>query len=86
LFKPRDPDIVARHPQHGWRFCEVKWKRDRLHDGQLETLAFLHCLLGAKVEVVRVVSEGPRVKSASAAQLDCTFEVFPPTKKRMKRI
>ncbi len=70
-FKPRDLDLTAHHPRHGWRFCEVKWKSEGLRPGQLETLAFLHDLLEATVEVVRVVPEWHPAKSAT--QLDCTY-------------
>jgi hypothetical protein len=74
-FKPRDPDLIARHPGFGWRFCEVKWKSERLRAGQLETLAFLHHLLGAIVEVVRVIPAEHRVKSAE--KWDCTYTLRP---------
>ena len=72
-FKTRDLDFTARHPQHGWRFCEVKWRSDQLRPGQLQTLAFLQHWLKARVEVVRVVLEHGRVKWPT--HLDCTFEI-----------
>ncbi len=70
-FKPRDVDLVGHHPRHGWRFCEVKWKEEPLRPGQLETLAFLQNLLGAAVEVARVVPE--RHQRQWPDELNCTY-------------
>lgn len=71
--KLRDVDLVGHHPDHGWRFCEVKWKTERLRPGQLETLAFLNLLVGATVEVVRVVPDSDG-RNWPTEQV-CTFTV-----------
>lgn len=62
-FTPRNPDIVAHHPDLGFLFCEVKTNRDRVTEEQKQTLAFLHHLLGAPAEIVRVVPENSDMRS-----------------------
>jgi hypothetical protein len=64
-FLPKTPDIVAWHPDTGWRFCEVKRPGDRNHPDQLKALAVLHLLTGAPVAIVRVVPEGGRIDSTA---------------------
>ena len=59
-FLPRTPDLVARHPRKGWRFCEVKRLNDRINNDQVRALAVLHLLTGAPVAIVRVVPMGER--------------------------
>jgi hypothetical protein len=69
-FTMRQPDITAFHEQRGWRFAEVKLDQDRTRPGQVDTLAFLHDLLGAEVEIVRVLPEGTQIKHREMA---CTY-------------
>ena len=43
----------------------MKWKNERVRPGQLQSLGFIHKLLKAEVEIVRVCPEGaepPSVK------------------------
>ena len=63
-FYPRDVDLASFHPETGrWRFTEVKWKNERLRPGQLQSLGFLHKLLKAEVEIVRVCRRGTEPSS-----------------------
>lgn len=51
----KNPDIVCRHRKHGtWRFIEVKRDESVLH-AQVNALAFLHGLIGADVEIRRLI-------------------------------
>jgi hypothetical protein len=71
-FDLAQPDLTAFRPTNEWRFAEVKVGGDRLRHTQLQTLAFLHHLLGAEVEVVRVVPAGTQVHRLT---LPCTYRV-----------
>jgi hypothetical protein len=73
--RPRNPDLAACHPRHGWRFCEVKWKQsEKPSDGQLVALAVLRELLHAQVEVVRVVPEEHRA-SPEPSPYGCGYTI-----------
>ncbi|BCS32689.1 hypothetical protein TBR22_A19110 [Luteitalea sp. TBR-22] len=62
----RNPDLVCFNPKtREWRFIECKHK-DRIDPKQLNALAFLHDLTGARVEVRRVVRPGGKVKKSVA--------------------
>jgi hypothetical protein len=62
-FRPKNPDLVCFHPaRKEWRFCEAK-RDESVHRDQLKTLGVLHCLTGAPVAVVRLVSQGRRPKA-----------------------
>ena len=55
--RPRNPDLAAYRGKK-WHFCEVKFNlREQVAEEQLVALAVLQKLLGATVEVVRVVDE-----------------------------
>ena len=71
-FYPRDVDLASFHPRkRAWRFTEVKWKKESLRPGQLQSLGLLHKLLKADVEIVRVCPEGS--KSPSVKMHETTF-------------
>jgi hypothetical protein len=57
-FRPKNPDLVAYHPERRkWLFLEVK-KDDSCHPDQVKALAVLHLLTGALAAVIRVLPAG----------------------------
>jgi hypothetical protein len=76
-FYPREVDLASFHPRkRAWRFTEVKWKKEYLRPGQLQSIGLLHKLLKADVEIVRVCPE--RSKSPSVRMHETTFTLATP--------
>ena len=72
--RPQNPDLAACLGKK-WHFCEVKFNlREQVDKGQLVALAVLRQLVGATVEVVRVVEEQYRELKARAPY-ECDYTI-----------
>ena len=71
---PQNPDLAA-YLGNKLHFCEVKFNlREQVDEGQLVALAVLQKLLGATVEVVRVVEEQYR-ELKDPPPYDCDYTI-----------
>jgi hypothetical protein len=75
-FKARNPDLLCYRVdsrEARWRFSEVKLNSDRVSRDQLQSLAVLRDILGAQVEVVRLVPGGTKV--GTTTHLRCSYRL-----------